>query len=79
MNNALLVDLGGTNMRYAVAKDFDDDLSEINKIQVSKGLVEGIILNFLEKERNSEKLEDPTLSDPRRGLLDIRQGEAYHC
>ena len=32
MNRALLVDVGGTNMRYALANYSDDDLSDINKI-----------------------------------------------
>ena len=52
MNNALLVDLGGTNMRYAVAKEFDDDLCEINKIQISQDNFD----SFIEKIINDQKI-----------------------
>ena len=52
MNNALLVDLGGTNMRYAVAKEFDDDLCEINKIQFNQGNFN----SFIEKIINDQKI-----------------------
>ena len=33
MNRGLLVDIGGTNMRYAIASNDHDDLSKINKIE----------------------------------------------
>ena len=52
MNNALLVDLGGTNMRYAVAKEFDDDLSEINKIHFNQDNFD----SFIEKIINDQKI-----------------------
>ena len=32
MTKALLIDVGGTNMRYAFALSSDKDISEINKI-----------------------------------------------
>ena len=33
MNKGLLVDIGGTNMRYAIASNDQEDLSKINKIE----------------------------------------------
>ena len=33
MNKGLLVDIGGTNMRYAIASNDHEDLSKINKIE----------------------------------------------
>ena len=33
MNKGLLVDIGGTNMRYAFASNDYEDLSKINKIE----------------------------------------------
>ena len=32
MNKALLVDVGGTNMRYAIASKDSDNISDINKL-----------------------------------------------
>ena len=32
MNKALLVDIGGTNMRYAIASKDSDNISDINKL-----------------------------------------------
>ena len=31
MNKGLLVDIGGTNMRYAIASNDQEDISKINK------------------------------------------------
>ena len=31
MSKALLVDVGGTNIRYAIANNLDEDISDINK------------------------------------------------
>ena len=45
MNRALLVDVGGTNMRYALANYSDDDLSDINKIPFDHEKFE----NFIEE------------------------------
>ena len=42
---ALLVDVGGTNMRYALANYSDDDLSDINKIPFDHEKFE----NFIEE------------------------------
>ena len=52
MNNALLVDLGGTNMRYAIVKDVDDDLSEINKLPFNQDNFD----NFIEKIVDNQKI-----------------------
>ena len=33
MNKGLLVDIGGTNMRYAIASNEQEDISKINKTE----------------------------------------------
>ena len=33
MNKGLLVDIGGTNMRYAIASNDQEDISKINKTE----------------------------------------------
>ena len=51
MNNALLVDLGGTNMRYAIVKDVDDDLSEINKLPFNQDNFDSFIEKIIDNQK----------------------------
>ena len=51
MNNALLVDIGGTNMRYAIVKDVDDDLSEINKLPFNQDNFDGFIEKIIDNQK----------------------------
>lgn len=51
MNNALLVDIGGTNMRYAIVKDVDDDLSEINKLPFNRDNFDSFIEKIIDNQK----------------------------
>ena len=51
MNNALLVDLGGTNMRYAIVKDVDEDLSEINKLPFNQDNFDSFIEKIIDNQK----------------------------
>ena len=51
MNNALLVDIGGTNMRYAIVKDVDDDLSEINKLPFNQDNFDSFIEKIIDNQK----------------------------
>ena len=51
MNNALLVDIGGTNMRYAIVKDVDDDLSEINKLPFNQDNFDSFIKKIIDNQK----------------------------
>ena len=51
MNNALLVDIGGTNMRYSIVKDVDDDLSEINKLPFNQDNFDGFIEKIIDNQK----------------------------
>jgi glucokinase len=51
MNKALLVDIGGTNMRYAIASKDSDNISDINKLPFDSNDFE-INLQQLIKENN---------------------------
>ena len=55
MNKALLVDVGGTNMRYAIASKDSDDISNINKLPFNSNDFE-IHLEQLIKENDTEIL-----------------------
>ena len=55
MNKALLVDVGGTNMRYAIASKDSDDISDINKLPFDPNDFE-IHLEQLIKENDIEIL-----------------------
>lgn len=55
MNKALLVDIGGTNMRYAIASKDSDDISDINKLPFDSNDFE-INLRQLIKENNIDVL-----------------------
>jgi glucokinase len=55
MNKALLVDIGGTNMRYAIASKDSDDISDINKLPFDSNDFE-INLQQLIKENNIDVL-----------------------
>ena len=51
MNNALLIDIGGTNMRYAIVKDVDDDLSEINKLPFNQDNFDSFIEKIIDNQK----------------------------
>ena len=51
MNNALLIDIGGTNMRYAIVKDVDDDLSEINKLPFNQDNFDSFIKKIIDNQK----------------------------
>lgn len=55
MNKALLVDIGGTNMRYAIASKDSDGISDINKLPFDSNDFE-INLQQLIKENNIDVL-----------------------
>ena len=55
MNKALLVDIGGTNMRYAIASKDSDNISDINKLPFDSNDFE-INLQQLIKENNIDVL-----------------------
>ncbi len=55
MNKALLLDIGGTNMRYAIASKDSDDISDINKLPFDSNDFE-INLQQLIKENNIDVL-----------------------
>ena len=58
MNRALLVDVGGTNMRYALANFSDDDLSDINKIPFDHEKFE----NFIEEIIDTNEVDTLIIS-----------------
>ena len=58
MNRALLVDVGGTNMRYALANFLDDDLSDINKIPFDHEKFE----NFIEEIIDTNEVDTLIIS-----------------
>ncbi|MAR95424.1 MAG: hypothetical protein CMD46_03580 [Gammaproteobacteria bacterium] len=53
MNKAFLVDVGGTNMRYAFANSIDDDISEINKQPFKAKEFEGFIQRIIDENNIS--------------------------
>ena len=58
MNRALLVDVGGTNMRYALANYSDDYLSDINKIPFDHEKFE----NFIEEIIDTNEVDTLIIS-----------------
>ena len=58
MNRALLIDVGGTNMRYALVKYSDDDLLDINKIPFDHEKFE----NFIEEIIDTNEVDTLIIS-----------------
>ena len=46
MNKGLLVDIGGTNMRYAIASNDQEDISKINKTEFDKSRSYIFLISF---------------------------------
>ena len=55
MSKALLVDVGGTNIRYAIANNLDEDISDINKSSFNEKNFENL-LQKLVKDNNIDIL-----------------------
>jgi len=51
MSNALLIDVGGTNMRYAVASQKSDDLLDIKKINFNENKFEEFLDDFIDENK----------------------------
>lgn len=55
MSKALLVDVGGTNIRYAIANHIDDDITDINKFPFNEKNFENLIQKLI-KDNNIDIL-----------------------
>ena len=55
MSKALLVDVGGTNIRYAIANNLDEDISDINKSSFNEKNFENLLQKLI-KDNNIDTL-----------------------
>ena len=82
MNKGLLVDIGGTNMRYAIASNDQEDISKrIKELGLSeslinlKGLTPGMLVTLGEQKILSLEEFADLASDELIGGFDIIKGE----